>query len=142
MIPTLYYAGLRTAEKQLFLIDYQKCEGNADRLYDNKTAEDVITKYMEDNKKKAEEAERLKMERRKKKQEEEKKKLAPGDKKGEEEKPKEVQKDPKDMTADELAANKKKVEEERKKELDEYFTRLAKPKDRFEKLKMLQEFAK
>lgn len=97
---TLYFAGLRQNERQLYLIDYQKCDGNLDKLYDGKSAEEVIVKYMEDIKKKLEDAEKAKKKQPKTKAE---------------------------MT-----------EEERKKYLDE----LAKPKDRFEKLKMLQQLLK
>jgi hypothetical protein len=86
------------------LIDYQKCNGNVEKLYDGKSAEEVIIKYLEDIKNKLEDVEKAKKKQPKKTSE---------------------------MT-----------EEERKKFLDDYFTKLSKPKDRFEKLKMLQELLK
>ena len=46
------------------------------------------------------------------------------------------------FSVNQLSRNPNKKAEERKKYLDEYFTKLSKPKDRFEKLKMLQELLK
>ena len=64
---TLYFAGLRQNERQLYLIDYQKCDSNVEKLYNGESAEEVIVKYIEDTKKKLEDAEKAKIDNKQKK---------------------------------------------------------------------------
>jgi hypothetical protein len=49
------------------LIDYQKCDSNVEKLYNGKSAEEVIVKYIEDTKKKLEDAEKAKIDNKQKK---------------------------------------------------------------------------
>lgn len=131
---SMYHKQLRPMDRWLNLLDYKESKNNEEKLFDSKNVEEVLLIQADLEKKKAIETEQRKEKRRLAKLEEDKKKRE--QEKSELDGTAEIKpqlRDRKDMTSKERA-NKERLERDAKKE---YLNNLAKPKDKFEKLREL-----